>query len=106
MSSVPQETKLTATPPIVAQYCVWNLSKPSTRDQTQDGVISGQDLDRLERVWALVRQFEEVYKEWKDKRFADIVVKDLDKGASCIANALMDLGHDISHWPVWIWLKA
>lgn len=65
-----------------------------------------QDLELLEKVWGTVHEWQQLYTGWKDGKFRDLKVEEMEESAGRVGKALMKLGRDIKHWPVWAWIKV
>ena len=65
-----------------------------------------QDVDLLEKVWGTVVEWQQLYNGWKDGRFGDLKVEEMEEAAGRVAKALQRLGREIKHWPVWTWIKV
>ena len=65
-----------------------------------------QELELLEAVWGIVREWEGLYGGWKDAKFGDIDVEAMEEAAARISKAITRLGRDIKAWPVWGWVRV
>lgn len=65
-----------------------------------------QDVELLEKVWGTVTEWQQLYNGWKDGRFGDLKVEEMEEAAGRIAKSLQRLGREIKHWPVWAWIKV
>ena len=60
----------------------------------------------MEKVWGTVTEWQQLYNGWKDGRFGDLKVEEMEEAAGRIAKSLQRLGREIKHWPVWAWIKV
>ena len=65
-----------------------------------------QDVELLEKLWGLVTDWQQLYNGWKDGRFGDLKVEEMEEAAGRIAKSLQRLGREIKHWPAWTWIKV
>ena len=65
-----------------------------------------QDVELLEKVWGTVTEWQQLYNGWKDGRFGNLKVEEMEEAAGRIAKSLQRLGREIKHWPVWAWIKV
>ena len=65
-----------------------------------------QDLELLEKVWGTVNEWQQLYTGWKDGKFRDLKVEEMEESAGRVGKTLMKLGRDIKPWPVWAWIKV
>ena len=65
-----------------------------------------QDLELLEKVWGTVNEWQQLYTGWKDGKFRELKVEEMEESAGRVGKTLMKLGRDIKHWPVWAWIKV
>ena len=68
--------------------------------------IDVQDIELLEKVWGTVAEWHQLYNGWKDGRFGDLKVEEMEEAAGRVAKALQRLGREIKHWPAWAWIKV
>lgn len=65
-----------------------------------------QDVELLEKLWGTVTEWQQLYNGWKDGRFGDLKVEEMEEAAGRIAKSLQRLGREIKHWPAWTWIKV
>ena len=65
-----------------------------------------QDVDLLEKLWGTVTEWQQLYNGWKDGRFGDLKVEEMEEAAGRIAKSLQRLGREVKHWPAWTWIKV
>ena len=65
-----------------------------------------QDVELLEKLWGTVMEWQQLYNGWKDGRFGDLKVEEMEEAAGRIAKSLQRLGREIKHWPAWTWIKV
>lgn len=64
-----------------------------------------RDLELLDKMWGLVREWQGYYASWKDGSFEEIKVEEIEEVAVRVGKSVMKLGRDLKGWPVWAWLK-
>ena len=57
-------------------------------------------------MWGTVAEWHQLYNGWKDGRFGDLKVEEMEEAAGRVAKALQRLGREIKHWPAWAWIKV
>lgn len=65
-----------------------------------------QDVDLLEKMWGTVAEWQQLYSGWKDGRFGDLKVEEMEEVAGRLAKSLQRLGREIKDWPAWAWIKV
>ena len=65
-----------------------------------------QDVELLEKVWGTVTEWQQLYNGWKDGRFGNLKVEEMEETAGRVAKSLQRLGREIKHWPAWTWIKV
>jgi len=60
----------------------------------------------LEKMWGTIAEWQQLYKGWKDGRFGDLKVEEMEEAAGRVAKSLQRLGREIKHWPAWAWIKV
>jgi len=64
-----------------------------------------KEIDMLDRVWGLIREWQTLYATWKDGAFVDIEVEQMEEAAGRIGKAISKLGREIKTWPALAWIK-
>jgi dynein heavy chain len=68
-------------------------------------VFLDRELELLGKLWGLVAEWQGTYSSWKDGKFRDIKVDEMEEVATRISKAVIKLGRDIKGWPSWAWIK-
>jgi len=63
-------------------------------------------VDLLEKMWGTIAEWQQLYNGWKDGRFGDLKVEEMEEAAGRVAKSLQRLGREIKHWPAWAWIKV
>ncbi|CAD7695690.1 unnamed protein product, partial [Ostreobium quekettii] len=64
-----------------------------------------KDLQVLEKIWGVAKEWQTSYIGWKDGKFKDIQVEAMEASAIAIGKTIVKLGREIKSWPVWAWMK-
>lgn len=64
-----------------------------------------KELETLNAIWTVVADWESSYVGWKDGKFREIQVDDMESAAVSIGKRIQKLGREIKHWPVWSSIK-
>jgi dynein heavy chain len=64
-----------------------------------------REMDLLDKLWSLVAEWTSTYAGWKDGKFRDLAVENMEEVAARLSKAVVKLGRDIKGWPAWGWLK-
>lgn len=65
-----------------------------------------KDVELLEKLWGTVDEWQQLYRQWKDGKFGDLKVEQMEEAAGRIAKSLQRLGREIKNWPAWSWIKV
>lgn len=57
-------------------------------------------------MWGTISEWQQLYIGWKDGRFGDLKVEEMEEAAGRVAKSLQRLGREIKHWPAWAWIKV
>ena len=60
----------------------------------------------MEKMWGTIAEWQQLYNGWKDGRFGDLKVEEMEEAAGRVAKSLQRLGREIKHWPAWAWIKV
>ncbi|KAL0040883.1 hypothetical protein WJX79_008591 [Trebouxia sp. C0005] len=80
---------------------IFNISQPAYKELMQNE----KDVDLLEKMWGTISEWQQLYIGWKDGRFGDLKVEEMEEAAGRVAKSLQRLGREIKHWPAWAWIK-
>ncbi|KAF5831208.1 dynein-1-beta heavy chain, flagellar inner arm I1 complex [Dunaliella salina] len=64
-----------------------------------------KEIEQLDRVWSLIREWQTLYGTWKDGAFVDIEVEQMEEAAGRIGKAISKLGREVKTWPALTWIK-
>eukprot|EP00951_Prasinocladus_malaysianus_P047617 scaffold651247_cov41-Prasinocladus_malaysianus.AAC.1 len=65
-----------------------------------------KELETLSAIWTVVKDWEESYSGWKDGKFKEIQVEEMETAAVGVGKRITKLGREIKHWPVWGHIKV
>lgn len=65
-----------------------------------------QDVELLEKLWGTVDEWQQMYQQWKDGKFGDLKIEQMEEAAGKVAKSLQRLGREVKHWPAWSWIKV
>ncbi|GMH41208.1 hypothetical protein BSKO_09118 [Bryopsis sp. KO-2023] len=76
---------------------IFGISQPPYKELTS----TEKDIEFLEKIWTVVKEWEDLYIGWKDGKFKDIKVETMEESAVKISKNIVKLGRDIKQWPIW-----
>eukprot|EP00232_Nephroselmis_pyriformis_P029065 CAMPEP_0182867354 /NCGR_PEP_ID=MMETSP0034_2-20130328/8675_1 /TAXON_ID=156128 /ORGANISM="Nephroselmis pyriformis, Strain CCMP717" /LENGTH=4528 /DNA_ID=CAMNT_0024999703 /DNA_START=83 /DNA_END=13669 /DNA_ORIENTATION=- len=76
---------------------IFNMAQPPYKE-TAD---TAKELEHLELIWQVIKEWEDSYSVWKDGLFRDIKVEEMEEVAIRIGKRIVKLGRDIKAWLVW-----
>lgn len=76
---------------------IFSIHQPEYKE-TED---TERELDMLDKVWSLMRDWLNKWEGWKTNKFSDLDVNELDTDAINFQNHLKKLPRGVRHWKVW-----
>ncbi|CAM6114547.1 unnamed protein product [Calypogeia fissa] len=84
-----------------AGMSLFGMEKLSNKENTQ----TLKDLELLQNMWGLKREWEENFDGWKDGLFSELDVPTMENVAQTISKRVFKIGRDTKTWGIWTALK-
>ncbi|CAK9199554.1 unnamed protein product [Sphagnum troendelagicum] len=75
------------------------------RLSNKENIQTLKELDILQSMWGLKKEWEEAYDEWKDGLFSELNVGVMETAAQLFSKRIFKNGRDCKSWTVWSKLK-